>query len=125
MLSGRVVVIAGETAVLAPVCDAAADAGALVAFVSLSLTRPKTARMFFRASGADSDVWPRTAMHIEQQLGPVDGVVVDESAAAVVSAVFGPDLARRGHGGVVVTGHADPPSEVVSRLADTQRAAPA
>ena len=76
--------------------------------------------MLFRAPPAQPDVWQRTAMHIEQQLGPVDAVVVDEAAASVVSAVFQPDLTRRGHGGVVVVAEHDTLTDVISRLVDTQ-----
>jgi hypothetical protein len=125
LLAGRVVVVAGDAPLLLPVCTAAANDGALIAFVSTSLARPNQSAMFFRAEPSDAEVWGRTAMHIEQQIGPVDAVVVDADAASVVTEVFQPDLSRRGHGGIVTVSVDDSVAGVLSRLADTQRADPA
>jgi hypothetical protein len=114
-LLGRVVVIAGDDPVLASAGAAVVAAGAVVAVVSTSVELVG-ARVRFGADAADDDVWERIAMHVEQHLGPVDGVVTDRSAAGVVTTVFGPDLARRGHGTVVVAYDGLAAEEVVSRL---------
>lgn len=93
--------------------------GALVALVS---GKPVTssAHACFRADPGDPNVWERVAPHVEQRLGPVDGVVTDPRCATVVEAVFRPDLDRRGHGGVVVVAPTDDLASVVNALAGTQ-----
>ena len=115
-LLGRVVVVAGEEVGLAAAADAAFRAGAQVAVVSTTLAST-ACTVRFRADPTDDSVWERVAMHVEQHLGPVDGVVTDGVAQPVVSRVFGPDLDRRGHGDIVVV--AGDPVDVVSRLART------
>jgi hypothetical protein len=72
-----------------------------------------------RADPADPTVWERIAMHVEQHLGPVDGVVSDARTEAVVRAVFEPDLVRRGHGRVVVLGADEGVDDAVSALLGT------
>lgn len=113
-LLGRVVVVAGEDETLAVAAEAVSLAGAQVAVVSSTLPAV-AATVRFRADPIDDSVWERVAMHVEQHLGPVDGVVTDAGAREVVAGVFGPDLARRGHGEIVVV--EGDGAEVVSRLA--------
>ena len=125
-LAGRVFVVAGEEGFLCDVAAAVAAGDARVAVVSTSLDETATvnATVRFRANPRDRDVWDRVAMHIEQHLGPVDGVVTDEGTHPVVDAVFAADLARRGHGTVVVATGADDVASVVTRLCGTPPAAP-
>jgi hypothetical protein len=122
---GRVVVVAGSGDRLEPVCRHLVSDGAMVAYVSKTVDRELTASLIFRADPGDPSVWPRIRMHIEQQLGPVDAVIVDEAAADVLLPFFQSDLSRRGHGGVVIVGSTDTDGDVLSRLADTQRVEPA
>ena len=124
-LAGRVVVVAGERPELASVVAAAAAGGALVAVVSRTLGDDIQADVRFRADPTDPAVWDRVAMHVEQHLGPVDGVVTDAEAVDAVTATFATDLARRGHGAVVVAGQDEPGERVLSRSLGTRRAAPA
>ena len=100
-LLGRVVVVAGHAPGLAALSAALVDAGALVAFVGPDASVP-SAQASVRADPRDPAVWERIAPHVEQRLGPVDGVVTDAPTAAIVDAVFGPDFGRRGHGAVIV-----------------------
>jgi NAD(P)-dependent dehydrogenase (short-subunit alcohol dehydrogenase family) len=100
-LLGRVVVVAGRVTGLSRLATALVDAGALVAYVAPTDAVP-VAHASVRADPADPSVWERIAPHVEQRLGPVDGVVTDAATAATVEAVFGPDLVRRGHGSVFV-----------------------
>ena len=67
------------------------------------------------ADPADPGVWVRIAPHVEQRLGPVDGVVTDAVSLVTAEAVFGPDLLRRGHGSVLA-GAGLPVADVVSAL---------
>lgn len=124
-LLGRVVVVAGEDATLAAVAAAAADAGASVGVVSRTLPDDVPATVRFRADPAAAATWDRVGMHVEQHLGPVDGVATDTIAQATVESVFGPDLVRRGHGDVVVVTPAESVAALLSRMVDTRRAAPA
>jgi hypothetical protein len=124
-LAGRVVVVAGERPELSAVIDAAVAAGASVAIVSRTLGADLEGDVRFRADPTDPAVWDRVAMHVEQHLGPVDGVVTDADAASVVLATFDADLARRGHGAVVVAGPDERAEDVLSRSLDTRRATPA
>ena len=128
-LVGRVVVVAGDDVRLAEAATAALTAGAKVAVVSRTLEdaaeqlgREPTVR--FRADPRDPDAWERIAMHVEQHLGPVDGVVTDEASHAVLDGVFGADLARRGRGDVVVVSDGDDAASLVTRLAGTPPATP-
>jgi hypothetical protein len=113
-LLGRVVVVAGHAPTLASLAAALVDAGALVAFVAPNASAP-TADAQVHADPADPQVWERIAPHVEQRLGPVDGVVTDAATRPTVEAVFGPDLLRRGHGAVLV-GDDLPAEAVVSAL---------
>ena len=124
LLVGRVVVVAGTQPQLQQVAEAVVAAGARVAVVSPRL-QVDGAVVVFRTEPGDASVWDRVAMHVEQHLGPVDGVVTDPPAAPVVTSVFAPDIARRGHGDVVVVTADDDPVGVVTRLCGTRRAAPA
>jgi NAD(P)-dependent dehydrogenase (short-subunit alcohol dehydrogenase family) len=100
-MQGRVVVVAGHATGLAGLATSLVEAGALVAYVAPTDALP-VAQASVRADPADPSVWERIAPHVEQRLGPVDGVVTDAASAATVQAVFGPDLVRRGHGAVLV-----------------------
>ena len=120
-LLGRVIVVAGEQSFLAVVATKAAEAGASVAVVSRTLPELEVA-VRFRADPHDPDSWERIAMHIEQHLGPVDGAAADDAAYDVVSAMFVPDLTRRGHGAVVCVSIGDDPEDVLSSMAGTQQA---
>lgn len=122
-LVGRVVVVAGEEPALRAVADAAHDAGALVAVVSRTLPDDVSGSVRFRSDPGDPAVWERVAMHVEQHLGPVDGVVTDDKRHDVVNAVFATDLARRGHGTVTVV--TDDLDGVLTHLCGTPAAAPA
>ena len=108
--------MAGHAPTLASLAAALVDAGALVAFVAPNASAP-TADAQVHADPADRQVWERIAPHVEQRLGPVDGVVTDAVTEPVVEEVFGPDLVRRGHGAVVV-GDDLPAAAVVSALLD-------
>ena len=116
---GWVVVVAGDDPVLAGVAQASADAGAAVGLVSKELGDETPSSVRFRADPGDRDVWVRIAMHVEQHLGPVDGVVTDASSHAIVEEVFAVDLARRGRSPVIVVGPADVPTAVVTALFGT------
>jgi hypothetical protein len=124
-LSGRVVVVAGDAQALCAVAAAAVAAGALVAVVSRSLPDDTAATVRFRADPHDPGIWDRIGMHVEQHLGPVDGVATDAVTRAVVEQVFAADLARRGHGDVVTVSAEDDVPLVVTRLCGTPPAAPA
>jgi NAD(P)-dependent dehydrogenase (short-subunit alcohol dehydrogenase family) len=124
-LQGRVIVIAGDETVLGAVARAALDAGAFVAVVSRTLPDDAATTVRFRADPDDRGMWDRVAMHVEQHLGPVDGVVTDSRHRAVVAAVFATDLSQRGHGGVVTVSPDESPDDVLIRVDGTQRAAPA
>lgn len=119
-LLGRVVVVAGEVSRLADEAEAAMTAGASVAVVSCTLGRTTPATVRFNADPRDPDAWERIAMHVEQHLGPVDEVVTDRESMAVVEAVFGTDLERRGRRPVAVIN-----PTVVTDPAGTPPAAPA
>jgi len=100
-LSGLVVVVAGEAPQLVPITQACIAAGASVAVVSRTLPDIEVT-LRFRADPAAPQTWDRVAMHVEQHLGPVDGVATDEASYDAVHATFAGDLTRRGHGRVVV-----------------------
>lgn len=123
-LGGRVVVVAGNDASLGGIAAAVAGAGARVAVVSATLPRDDAVDIWFRADPADRDIWDRVAMHVEQHLGPVDGVVTEQAAADVVRSVFGTDLARRQRPDVVVVESTDSVGYTVTRLLRTPPATP-
>ena len=117
-LLGRVVVVAGHASGLARLAADLVECGAFVAYVGPERSVP-VARASVRADPTDPTVWERIALHVEQHLGPVDGVVTDAVTRPVVVEVFGPDLVRRGHGSVLV-GDDLPVADVVSALLGTQ-----
>lgn len=117
-LLGHVFVVAGVDADLPEVADALADAGAFVALVFPMRVATRAAAAIV-ADPTDGSTWERAAPHIEQRLGPVDGVVTDARTADPIANVFTPDLRRRGHGGVVVREESDDVSAVMERLART------
>jgi hypothetical protein len=123
-LLGRVVVVAGADARLAAVAAAATAAQAQVAVVSTALAPSTDATVRFNADPCDPDAWERIAVHVEQHLGPVDGVVTDDAGRPAVEAVFAVDLARRGRPAVVVVRPDDDVEAVVTRLRDTPPARP-
>ena len=123
-LLGRVVVVAGDAPELAEIAALAMNNGAAVAVVSAVLDVGTAASVRFRADARDRDAWERVAMHVEQHLGPVDGVVTDESSCAVVDGVFAADLARRGRDAVHVVRSQEDVAAIVTHLADRPRAAP-
>jgi hypothetical protein len=124
LLLGRVVVVAGSDPHLADAADLALAGGALVAVISRSLRDETSATVRFNADPCDPDAWERIAMHVEQHLGPVDGVITDDPSRSVVEAVFGPDLARRRHGAVMVARPDDDIEALLTALADTPPAGP-
>ena len=115
-LNGWVVVVAGDDSALAAVARATLGAGATVGVVSTSLDDETPSAVRFRADPGDADAWERIAMHIEQHLGPVDGVVTDASSYQVVDGVFAADLSRRGRCPVVVIDPGESPAAVVTAL---------
>jgi hypothetical protein len=123
-LSGWVVVVAGEHTGLGDVSRAASAAGAAVGLVSSDLGDDIPASVRFHADPEDSQAWSRIAMHIEQHLGPVDGVVTDEPAYATVQQVFAADLARRGRAPVFVVDAGTGPDTVITALFDTPPGGP-
>ena len=118
-LLGRVLVVAGGDAQLAAVASALSAADASVAVVSRSLGPTPSATVRFNADPADPGAWERIAMHVEQHLGPVDGVVTDDDAVTVVETVFAVDLVRRGRPPVVVVRRDDDVGGVITRLGYT------
>jgi hypothetical protein len=115
--TGRVFVVAGSTALLGAVADALTAADALVAVVGhVPLTSDVAAH--FHATPTEVEVWTRVVPHVEQRLGPIDGVVCDRLAQLLGERLIGPDLRRRGHGSVVVV-EDDDVDDVLRTLADT------
>lgn len=123
-LGGWVVVVAGNDASLGVMSGATMAAGAAVGLVSSELERDAPATVRFRADPGDPDAWWRIAMHIEQHLGPIDGVVTDPAAHHTVRAVFEADLRRRGRAPVIVVSPGDQPDLVLTALTGTPPAAP-
>jgi hypothetical protein len=123
-LHGRVVVVAGNDPVLGDVSRAAMAAGAAVGLVSSALDDSVAATVRFRVDPREPDPWWRIAMHIEQHLGPIDGVVTDASAHGTVFDVFEPDLRRRGRAPVIIAGPNDNPDVVLTALTGTPPTAP-
>ena len=123
-LNGWVVVVAGDNPALADAARAALGAGAAVSVVSTSLDDETPSSVRFRADPGDPDAWERIAMHIEQHLGPVDGVVTDAASYPVVHEVFAVDLSRRGRADVMVVPPGDSAVEIVTALFGTPPATP-
>jgi hypothetical protein len=122
-LLGRVIVVAGDEPTLTDFATATVAAGALVAVVSQVLDPATPATVRFRADARDGGAWDRLAMHIEQHLGPVDGVVTDAASRDAIDAVFAADLNRRGHGHVVTVAAGDDIHAIVTGLCGTPPAA--
>lgn len=123
-LLGRVVVVAGDDARLSDVASAALSADARVAVVSRALPASTVATVRFNADPRDPGAWERIAMHVEQHLGPVDGVVSDDASRSAVEEVFAADLLRRGRGAVVVVHRDADVDEIVTRLRGTPPTTP-
>ena len=99
-LTGMVVVVAGSSPFFAELARAVTSRGALVA--TLAPQRDDSLALAYTGDPLDAEAWARIAPHVEQRLGPVDLVACDASTHRVVDPIFGPDLRRRAHGGVVV-----------------------
>jgi hypothetical protein len=123
-LLGRVVVVAGDDARLSDVASATLAADARVAVVSRALPAATAATVRFHADPRDPGAWERIAMHVEQHLGPIDGVVSDEASRSAVEKVFTADLRRRGRGAVVVVHRDADVDAIVTRLLGTPPTAP-
>lgn len=121
-ITGRVLVVAGDDPILDDVVRVATDAGGRVAVVSAALSGD-AATVRFRAAADDPAVWERVAMHVEQHLGPIDGVIADGNCLTTVTQVFEADLRRRRHGAVVVADATADPSALVSHAVGTPPAA--
>jgi hypothetical protein len=117
-LLGRVIVVAGTDPTLPGVVGVLVAEGAAVGYVGPAARSIEDATAF-AADPADPQVWSRVAPHVEQRLGPIDGVVVDAATSDVVTPVFAGDLARRGHGAVVVVDGDWSAADVVSALLRT------
>jgi hypothetical protein len=116
--AGRVFVVAGSSASLGVAADALTTAEALVAVVGpVPLTTDAAAH--FHADPTDAGVWERVVPHVEQRLGPIDGVLSDRAAQPVAERRVGPDLRRRGHGAVVVVDDGIDVDDVLRTLAGT------
>jgi NAD(P)-dependent dehydrogenase (short-subunit alcohol dehydrogenase family) len=118
VMAGRVYVVAGDAPVIEGVARALLAADASVALVTARRS-PVEAQAAFRGDVNDVELWERVAPHVEQRLGPVDGVAVDVTAVSVVRGVFDSDLRRRGHGRVVAVEPDDDVAAVISALAGT------
>jgi len=112
VLAGRVFIVAGSDARLGGVANALVAAQALVAVVG-SIPVDTAVAAHFHADPADEAVWQRVVPHVEQRLGPIDGVITDGAAQAIGERLVGPDLSRRGHGAVIAI---DDNSDVESTL---------
>lgn len=126
-LAGIVVVVAADDARLVQAATALLHSGALVGIVTANDAAVTALAdlpgggnvgvpMAFHAEPSEDASLGRIAPHLEQRLGPVDVVVADPASLASASRVFGPDLARRGHGDVVLLD-----DDVVSSVAQAVR----
>jgi hypothetical protein len=118
-LAGRVFIVAGSGARLGEMADALAAAHALVAVVG-SIPIASEIAAHFHADPVDESVWERVVPHVEQRLGPIDGVITDESARSIGERLVGPDLRRRGHGAVIAVDDSSAVDDVLRLLADTR-----
>jgi hypothetical protein len=91
---GRVYVVAGARACVEPLATALLRRGALVAVVSGDRT-DVDAPVVLHADPSDVAVWERAGPHVEQRLGPIDGVAADAAALPATVARFADDLRRR------------------------------
>jgi hypothetical protein len=115
---GCVFVVAGSAPVFGVVADALTAAGAAVALVGTATTTTDPAARF-RADPGDADVWGRVVPHVEQRLGPIDGVVAGAEGRDIAEMLVAPDLARRGHGAVLAIADDADVSVVLTTLAGT------
>lgn len=115
-MAGRVFIVAGAGARLGDVADALVNAQALVAVVG-SIPVAAAVAAHFHADPADETVWDRVVPHVEQRLGPIDGVITDGAVHAIGERVVGPDLSRRGHGAVVAIDNSSDVESILRRLA--------
>jgi hypothetical protein len=118
--TGRVVVVAGDDDACRRVATALVAGEAVVAH--LAADPLQTVALPFRGDVGDRAAWDRFVPHVEQRLGPVDATAASRRAAAHAQRVLGADFRRRGHGGVVTIYAGDDVDDVLTRLADTQRA---
>jgi hypothetical protein len=116
--AGRVFVVAGSSAPLGAAADALTAAEALVAVVG-PVRLMTDAAAHFHADPTDGRVWERVVPHVEQRLGPIDGVLSDRAAQPIAEQRVGPDFRRRGHGAVVVVDDGIDVDDALRTLADT------
>lgn len=116
--AGRVFLLAGDGPALAAIADALTASDAFVAVVG---SAPVTAEpaAHFHADAADSQVWDRVVPHVEQRLGPIDGVLTEQAGHDIACRLVGPDLTRRGHGAVLLVGASDDAEQILRTLAGT------
>jgi hypothetical protein len=119
VFAGRVFIVAGSGSKLGNVADALVTAQALVAVIGpIPVTTEVAAH--FHADPANEDVWERVVPHVEQRLGPIDGVVTDEAAHAIGERMVGADFDRRGHGAVIAVDESGDVERVLRLLVDTR-----
>jgi hypothetical protein len=109
-LTGKAVVVAGDSPLIEAVVRALASNNMLLAVVApdreiidraLAITDALGVAAFgMTADPASPPVWERIGQHIEQRLGPIDVVIAiaAEPTRRVVAAALVPDMTRRGHG---------------------------
>jgi hypothetical protein len=109
-LTGKVVVVAGDSPRLVAVVHGFASNGALLAVVAAdreivgaAVGVAETLRATVLGLAADprsAAVWSRTMPHVEQRLGPIDVAVAlgDDALRACVSQAVLPDMNTRGRG---------------------------
>jgi hypothetical protein len=112
-LTGKAVIVAGDSPWIVEVVRGLAANGALLAIVAEDRSivddavrvaaALDTAVMGMTADPASAGVWERIAQHIEQRLGPIDVAVAigGTSLRGAVSAAVLPDMAAR-HRGVLI-----------------------
>jgi len=117
-VAGRVVIVAGNGAVFAAVAASLVAGEALVAVLSADSVAAEVGA-HFRGDPADPDVWGRMVPHVEQRLGPIDAVVTEAPGRANAEQCVAPDLARRGHGGILTVDADDNADAVLRTLVGT------
>ena len=118
MLAGHVFIVAGSEPKLGEIADALTTAGALVAVVG-PLAPIMDVATHFRTDPTDRQVWERVVPHVEQRLGPIDGVVADHATHTLGEEFVGPDLCRRGHGAVIAVDGGAAVDDVLRKLIGT------
>jgi len=116
--AGRVFVVAGSAPVFGAIADALVAADAAVALVG-RVTTANDPAAHFRADPGDAAVWERVVPHVEQRLGPIDGVLTGAECHDIAESLVAPDLARRGHGAVISVADNDEANGVLRSLAGT------